>query len=181
THERPSVAFWAASAAGACIVLIFVLRRNGGEPPSLGDVFLLGTVIAGALGYTFAGKLAIRMPGWEIISWQVVILLPFGVIATLILWLIGYRPTSELGVALVGLSYVGLISQYLAFVVFNAAMARAGIARVGQIMLLQPFVIVAIAFLVNGEPITIETIIFAAAVVATVLIGQKARIRRGAS
>ena len=39
-------------------------------------------------------------------------------------------------------------------------------------MLLQPFVIVALALPVNGEPIDIETILFAAAVVVTVLIGS---------
>jgi drug/metabolite transporter (DMT)-like permease len=66
----------------------------------------------------------------------------------------------------------------MAFFVFNAAMAIGGIARVGQIMLLQPFVIVALALLVNGEPINAETMIFAAAVVATVLIGQRMRVRR---
>ena len=71
-----------------------------------------------------------------------------------------------------------LISQYTAFFVFNAAMAIGGIARVGQVMLLQPFVIVALAVPVNGEPINVETIIFAAAVVATVLIGQRMRVRR---
>src|SRR6202048_2045864 len=31
THERPSTGFWLASAAGALIVLTFVLRRSGGE------------------------------------------------------------------------------------------------------------------------------------------------------
>ncbi len=48
-----------------------------------------------------------------------------------------------------GLAYVGLISQYFAFFVFNAAMAMSGVARVGQLMLLQPFVIIALATLVN--------------------------------
>ena len=85
------------------------------------------------------------MPGWEVISWQVVIF---------------------------------LLSQYTAFFVFNAALAIGGIARVGQVMLLQPFVIVALALPVNGEPINIETILFAAAVVATVLIGQRMRVAR---
>jgi hypothetical protein len=45
-------------------------------------------------------------------------------------------------------------------------------------MLLQPFVIVALALPVNGEPINVETILFAAAVVATVLIGQRMRVVR---
>ena len=53
-HERPSLGFWLASAIGAIIVLTFMLRRNGGETFSAGDLFLLGTVASGALGYTFS-------------------------------------------------------------------------------------------------------------------------------
>jgi drug/metabolite transporter (DMT)-like permease len=45
-------------------------------------------------------------------------------------------------------------------------------------MLLQPFAIVALAWPVNGEPIDVETILFAAAVVTTVLIGQRMRVAR---
>lgn len=175
-HERPSRGFWLASAIGAIIVLTFVFRRNEGEAFSAGDIFLLGTVAAGAIGYTFSGRLAARMPGWEVISWQVVIFLPLAALVTFALW-----PVDIVSVpitSLAGLSYVGFISQYVAFVVFNAAMAMGGIARVGQIMLLQPFVIVALALPVNGEPISIETTFFAAAVVATVLVGQRARVSR---
>jgi len=43
---------------------------------------------------------------------------------------------------------------------------------------LQPFVIVALALPVNGEPIDIETSLFATAVVVTVLIGQRMRVVR---
>ncbi len=174
THERPSAGFWLASAAGALIVLGFVLRRDGGETFSAGDLFLLGTVAAGALGYTLSGRLTSLMPGWEVISWQVVIFLVPAALATLLLW-----PADIAQVPLscwTGLAYVGLISQYTAFFVFNAAMARAGIARTGQIMLLQPFVIVALAEPVNGEPISLETVLFAAAVVAAVLVAQRMRV-----
>jgi drug/metabolite transporter (DMT)-like permease len=175
-HERPSRGFWLASAAGTIIVLTFVLRRSGGEVFSVGDVFLLGTVAAGAVGYTLSGRLAALMPGWEVISWQVVLLLPLAVVATFVLW-----PADIAGVPIpswAALAYVGLVSQYTAFFVFNAAMAMGGIARVGQIMLLQPFMIVALALPVNGEPIDVETILFAAAVVTTVLIGQRMRVER---
>lgn len=175
-HERPSFGFWVASIIGAIFVLTFMLRRSGGETFSAGDLFLLGTVASGAVGYTLSGRLAALMPGWEVISWQVVIFLPFAALATFALWPASISSASFSAWA--GLAYVGLISQYMAFFVFNAAMAIGGIARVGQIMLLQPFVIVALALLVNGEPINAETIIFAAAVVATVLIGQRMRVRR---
>ena len=175
-HERPSRGFWLASAAGAIIVLTFVFRRNGGEKITIGDLFLLGTVASGALGYTFSGRLAARMPGWEVISWQVVIFLPLAALATFALWPANIASVSISSWA--GLGYVGFVSQYTAFFVFNAALAIGGIARVGQVMLLQPFAIVALALPVNGEPINVETILFATAVVATVLIGQRMRVVR---
>ena len=175
-HERPSLGFWLASVAGAIIVVIFIFRRSGSIIFSAGDLFLLGTVASGALGYTFSGRLATRMPGWEVISWQVVIFLPLAAVATFALW-----PADIASVSIwpwAGLGYVGFVSQYTAFFVFNAALAIGGIARVGQVMLLQPFAIVALALPVNGEPINVETILFAAAVVATVLIGQRMRVVR---
>ena len=175
-HERPSPGFWLASVLGALIVVTFMLRRNGGMAFSAGDLFLLGAVLSGALGYTFSGRLATLMPGWEVISWQVVIFLPLAAAATFVLWPadIATAPISSW----IGLGYVGLVSQYTAFFVFNAGLAIGGIARVGQVMLLQPFMIVALALPVNGEAIDVETILFAAAVVATVLIGQRMRVTR---
>ena len=174
--ERPSGGFWLASAAGALIVLAFVARRGGGLTVSAGDLFLLGTVVTGAIGYTLSARLTALMPGWEVISWQVVIFLPLALPATFLLWPADIASVPSPSWA--GLAYVGLVSQYAAFFVFNAALAIGGIARVGQVMLLQPFVIVALAWPVNGEPIDIETLLFAAAVVATVLVGQRMRVVR---
>jgi drug/metabolite transporter (DMT)-like permease len=91
------------------------------------------------------------------------------------------RPYGVSGVPLnawLGLAYVGLVSQFFAFFVFNAAMAMSGVARVGQLMLLQPFVIVVLAAIVNGEPIRLTTMAYAAAVVATVLAGQRMTVMR---
>jgi drug/metabolite transporter (DMT)-like permease len=176
-RERPSLGFWLASFAGATLVLIFVIRRGGGADVELGDLFLLGTVISGAFGYTLSGRLSGKMPGWEVISWQVALFLPGSVIASVLLWPndLAEAPAH----AWAGLAYVSLISQYFAFFVFNAAMAMGGVARVGQLMLLQPFVIVALSGPVNGERFEIETVLFAAAVVATVIVGQRMRVTRG--
>jgi drug/metabolite transporter (DMT)-like permease len=175
-HERPSPAFWLASLAGAGIVLIFVFRRNDGVAFGAGDLFLLGMVATGALGYTLSGRLTARMPGWEVISWQVALLLPVFALATFLLWPADILQVQPLAWA--GLAYVSFVSQYTAFFVFNAGLAMGGIARVGQMSLLQPFLIVAMAWPINGEPISVETLGFAAAVVATVLLGQRARVRR---
>jgi drug/metabolite transporter (DMT)-like permease len=175
-HERPSAGFWVVGLVGAAIVVAFVLSQSDARTFALGDLYLFGTVVAGAFGYALSGRLSMRMPGWEVVSWQVAAFLPFAAFMTLVLW------PHDLSIippgAWAGLAYVGLVSQFIAFFVFNAAMAMTGVARVGQLMLLQPFVIVVLAALVNGEPIRLTTLAYAAAVVATVLIGQRTPVQR---
>lgn len=174
--ERPSLGFWLASAAGAGVVVLFVVRHGESSGVGLGDLFLLGTVVAGAFGYTLSGRLSLSMPGWEVICWQVAAFLPLSLLAAITLW-----PHSFASVgtpALLGLAYVSLISQFFAFFVFNAAMAIGGVARIGQLMLLQPFVIVTLAAPVNGEPLRLSTFAYAAAVVAAVVVGQRMRVQR---
>lgn len=175
THERPSLGFWLASAAGAGIVVVFALREGGGGV-SLGDLYLIGTVIAGAFGYAMSGRLSLSMPGWEVICWQVAGFLPLSLLAAAVLWPSHLGAIDAAGWA--GLAYVSLVSQFLAFFVFNAAMALVGVARVSGLMLLQPFVIIVLAAPVNGEPIRLETFAYATAVLATVLVGQRMRVQR---
>jgi drug/metabolite transporter (DMT)-like permease len=175
-HERPSPGFWLVSLAGAALVVAFVLSQNEARTFTLGDIYLLGTVVAGAFGYALSGRLSMSMPGWEVVSWQVAAFLPFSAAAALLLW--PHDLSAVSAPAWVGFAYVSLVSQYFAFFVFNAAMAMAGVARVGQLMLLQPFVIVVLASLVNGEPVRLATLGYAAAVVIVVMIGQRMRIRR---
>jgi len=175
-HERPSLGFWVASIAGAGIVVVFVLHDNDAGRFTAGDLFLLGTVIAGAFGYTLSGRLSEVLPGWEVISWQVALFLPASVLAAVALWPEGLADVPA--PAWAGLAYVSLVSQFLAFFVFNAGLALGGIAHVGQVMLLQPFAIVALAAPVNGEPIRASILAYAAAVVVTVLIAQRMKVRR---
>jgi drug/metabolite transporter (DMT)-like permease len=56
-------------------------------------------------------------------------------------------------------------------------MAMGGIARVSQIQLMQPFVTFALASYFAGEAITLQILLFASAVVATVAISTRTRAR----
>jgi drug/metabolite transporter (DMT)-like permease len=170
-QERPSIGFWLVSLVGAAIVLVFILGNRDARTFALGDLYLVGTVLTGAFGYALSRRLSRVMPGWEVVSWQVVTFLPIFALITLALWPhdLGGIPIAAWG----GLAYVGLVSQYLAFFVFNAAMAISGVARVSQLMLLQPFVILGLAALVNGEPARPSTFAYAGAVVATVFVGRR--------
>jgi drug/metabolite transporter (DMT)-like permease len=176
-HERPSRGFWLVSIVGATIVIMFVLQQSEAHTIALGDLYLLGTALAGAFGYALSGRLSMKMPGWEVISWQVAGFLPIASLATFALW-----PPDFSGVtpaAWAGFVYVSFVSQYLASFVFNPAMVMAGVARIGQLMLLQPFVIVALAVPVNGEPLQLTTLAYALGVVLTVVVGQKMQVQRG--
>src|ERR1700742_2315392 len=75
THERPQPLFWIASMAGAALVIAFALRQGGGAL-SAGDLLLFAAVAVSAIGYAFSGRLTAEMPGWEVISWALVIGLP---------------------------------------------------------------------------------------------------------
>ena len=53
-----------------------MVRQSGAHTIQLGDIYLLGTVLSGAFGYTLSGRLSRMRPGWEVISWQVASFLP---------------------------------------------------------------------------------------------------------
>jgi drug/metabolite transporter (DMT)-like permease len=174
THERPKPLFWIASLAGAALVVAFALRQGGGAL-SAGDLLLFAAVAASAIGYTFSARLAAQMPGWEVISWVLVIGLPVSLPAAVLT-----MPADLSHVAAkpwLALLYVALFSQWIGFFAWNAGMAMGGIARVSQVQLLQPFVTFALAAIFNGETITPQIVLFALAVVATVAISTQTRGR----
>jgi drug/metabolite transporter (DMT)-like permease len=172
THERPRPLFWIASVAGAALVIAFALRQGGGALSS-GDLLLFAAVAVSAVGYAFSGRLTAQMPGWEVISWVLVIALPVSIPAAALT-----MPADITHIApkpWLALLYVALFSQWIGFFAWNAGMAMGGIARVSQIQLLQPFVTFALAASFNGETITLQILLFASAVVATVAISTRTR------
>jgi drug/metabolite transporter (DMT)-like permease len=175
THERPKPLFWIASLAGAALVIAFAIRQGGGAL-SVGDLLLFGAVASSAIGYAYSGRLTALMPGWEVISWALVMALPVSLPAAALT-----MPADLTHIALkpwLALLYVALFSQWIGFFAWNAGMAMGGIARVSQVQLLQPFVTFALAAFFNGETISLQILVFAAAVVATVAISARTRVRR---
>ena len=174
THERPRPLFWIASVAGAALVIAFSLRQGGGAF-STGDLLLFAAVAVSAIGYAFSGRLTSQMPGWEVISWVLVIALPLSIPAAALT-----MPADISHISLkpwLGLLYVALFSQWIGFFAWNAGMAMGGIARVSQIQLLQPFVTFALAAFFNDETVTLQILLFAAAVVVTVAISTRTRAK----
>jgi drug/metabolite transporter (DMT)-like permease len=174
THERPKPLFWIASIAGAALVVAFALRQGGGAF-SAGDLLLFAAVAVAAIGYAFSGRLTAEMPGWEVISWVLVMALPISLPAAAFT-----MPADLPQMALkpwLAVLYVAIFSQWVGFFAWNAGLAIGGIARVSQVQLLQPFITFALAAFFNNETITPQILLFAAAVVATVAISTRMRGR----
>src|SRR5437899_1981865 len=84
-------------------------------------------IAVSAIGYTFSGRLTAQMPGWEVISWALVIGLPISLPAAALTMpadLTQIAPKPWLAVL-----YVALFSQWIGFFAWNAGMALGGIAR----------------------------------------------------
>jgi len=172
--ERPSAGFWVASGAGLAAVLAFAASQGAGV--SGADLLVLGAVALGAVGYAEGGTLARDMGGNRVICWALVlslpVTLPVGVTAAV---LGGVDAPAD---AWLGFAYVALISQFLAFFAWYAALARGGVAKTGQVQLVQPLLTLAWSAALLGEHIGAATLVAALAVVASVVATQRARVGR---
>ncbi len=71
------------------------------------------------------------------------------------------------------------MSQFLAFFAWYAALARGGVAKIGQVQLVQPLLTLGWAAALLGEHIGAATLIAALAVVASVVATQRTRVEEG--
>lgn len=171
--ERPGLAFWGWSIAGAALVMIFSLSGADIEP-GLGDLWLACAALSASCGYVISGKLARNRPGWEVISWALVVTAPLSLAGTWFTWDTGISNPDD--GAMTALLYLSLGSMYAGFVFWNWGMAIGGIARVGQVQLLQSFVTLGFSALLLGETVTPVMLGFAAAVGFVVWCGRKAKV-----
>jgi drug/metabolite transporter (DMT)-like permease len=173
--DRPSPLFWFCAVSGGLLVALFAVRDSG-FTPTAGDVGLFAACICASIGYVISGKLSRFMTGWEVISWALIFISPISIIGTIYTWEPRFANASLQ--AHVSLGYLGLISMYLGFFAWNVAMAKGGIARVGQVQLLQTFVTLLIAYLLLGEHIGWDAIVFAGAVSLLVYVSRRAKIQK---
>ena len=173
--ERPSTGFWVAAVAGSAIVVGFALWQGGGSLHGA-DLALFAAVIAAAMGYAEGARLSQVMSGQEVISWALVMALP--VLLPVTLWLGWKYGVSASAKAWAGFAYVSLFSMFIGFFFWYKGLALGGIARVSQVQLLQPFMTLLGAALVLGEPLLLQNLLFAAAVVSVVAIGRRMPVRR---
>ena len=175
--DRPSPLFWACTILGGLLVAGFALRESGFEF-STGDIWMFLACPFCSLGYVISGKLSRHITGWEVICWALVLVSPITFIGVWSVWEPRFlEPTPA---AFWALMYLGFFSMLIGFFAWNIGLGMGGIARVGQVQLLQTFFTLGLSSLLVGEHIGWDTIAFATAVVALVAIARRAPIERHA-
>ena len=171
--ERPRLLFWVSTVVGSITIVIFSLSSDGGSLQT-GDLLLLGSVIAAGFGYAEGARLSRQLGAWQTISWALVISAPillFPALETM-----PYNIFSVGWQSLGGFAYVSVVSMFLAFVVWYKGLALGGIARIGQLQLLQPFLTIAAAAMLLHEHVSWAEVLAALIVITCVLIGRHAGV-----
>jgi drug/metabolite transporter (DMT)-like permease len=167
--ERPKPVFWLFSLIGAATVSGFALSRSDGGS-LIGDGLMIAAILLCGLGYAEGATLSRRLGGWQVISWA--LLLSFPAIAAIT---VATAPATWSGIgtpAWIGLGYVSVFSMLIGFVFWYRGLALGGIAGVGQLQLLQPFLGLILAAVFLHESIA-WSMIASTAVVVLCVAGAK--------
>lgn len=149
--ERPKKAFWLFSVIGSLLVVGFAFTGDV-SLSATGDMQMLAAVVACGFGYAEGAKLSKVMGGWQVISWALVISLPFMMVASYIS--IPANLSQIKTTTIIALGYVSLFSMFLGFIFWYRGLVIGGIAAVGQLQLLQPFIGLSLSVIVLHETVT---------------------------
>jgi drug/metabolite transporter (DMT)-like permease len=172
--EHPSVGFWIFAGLGSGLVIIFALLTGGGSIQWT-DLALLGAISAASLGYAEGAILSRKFGSWQVICWALILSVP--VLLPIVLQHLPANFSAVPVKAILAFLYVSIFSMFLGFFAWYRGLALGGIARIGQIQLIQPFLTIMASVILLGEHLTVETISFAAAVIGCVILGKRTQIR----
>jgi drug/metabolite transporter (DMT)-like permease len=177
-QEKPSPGFWAFALLGSGIVVGFALRENRGALHPA-DLAILAAGIMASFGYAEGARASRTLGGTQTICWALLLALPVTVPLTIVQGMAHADAIAGAGVrAWTGVAYTSVFSMFLGFFFWYRGMVLGGVARVGQVQLVQPFLTLLGAALVLGEPLQGQHLLFALAVIATVGFGRRMQIRR---
>lgn len=160
TQERVSKRFWVASVAGLGLLTWFTITRPGAaEFDPLADLLLIFAVFFSSWCYVEGAVLTKTFPGWQVISWVLVISLPATLIGSSLLIANGAIAFPPTGNALVGMAGISLVSMFLGFFAWYKGLAMAGITLGSQVQQLQAPLTVLWAAVLLGQPLAAEAIL----------------------
>jgi len=176
TREQVTRAFWFAAVLGTTAVIAFSLSRGELGPGSvIADTMLVLGVIASSVGYVLGAEATKSIPGWQVISWVVVMALPITVPVSAVLWWTTKDSYATTGSQWGALIVLGVSSMYLGFFAWYRGLSQAGVAYGGQVQQLQVLLSLVWSAVLLGEIVTWVTIAAALVVIVAVAWAQVTR------
>lgn len=175
--HRQTAGFWLAAMAGSLLVAGYGVAKSGWVMTPA-DLMLLGAAVACGFGYGEGARL-----GAEIGQSRVACLMPLMAtpLAIAVCW--GKLPVDWGRIpatAWLALLYNGWISAFGGFFFWYRALHRGGVARIGQLQLLQPFFTLTASALLLREAVTWGDWVVAVLVIGCVFAAQRSgRTRPG--
>jgi drug/metabolite transporter (DMT)-like permease len=176
--DRPSKIFWWATAIGSLTVVGFALSRGGGTFTSP-DLALLAAVIVVSVGYAEGAILGRTLGTWQVICWALAYSMPLLMpITAWAVWHYGFQPGTT---SLLGLLYVSILSAFLGLFAWYHGLTLGGVARVGQLMMLQPFMTLTFTSLFMGEHFGWEAVICTVVVAISIAVARRSSAKQAAA
>lgn len=173
--DRPAPLFWVAAFIGCATVVIFVLI-SGETGFAAGDLLMLGAVVVGGMGYVEGGRMSREIGSWQTICWALIVSVPF--LLPVVGATVAQNGLDASPQAWLGFAYVCVFSMFLGFFAWYRGLALGGIARVGQVQLIQAFLTITWSGLLLGEHIHPAMIVAALVVLVMIAIIRRAPIQK---
>ncbi len=164
--------FWIGTLSGVLVVMTFAITQGGGTIVA-GDAWLLCAVGSAGVGNSSGGLIARKIGGWQTICWALLVVSPitFGAVLQDNARFTLHAPFA----AWMSLLYLGTVSSLLAFFAWIKGLSIGGIARIGQLQLIQTFTILPFSAMLLGEPITYASLIASLAVLFCAILCLRTR------
>ena len=168
--KHPGTSFWVASTLGTGLLVFFSISRGGTSSADLlTDLIIVGAVIASSYCYVEGAGLTNYLPGWQVISWVVVISLPIAIPGTIAVYLATSSEYTLQFDAVFGMLAIGLSSMYLGFIAWYRGLRDFGVAHGSQVQQLQAIMTLGWSALLLGESVTLTMFLSAIGIVLCVL------------
>lgn len=179
-HERPPWRFWIACLLGTGAVVVFVVHQ-GSAAVDLADGWLVLAMLSVGLAYVEGGRVSRELGGATTLCWAMIALAPaVAVPLGLAVWTRDW-PAPIPAEAWAGLCYAGIVSMFLGSVLWYRGLAAGGIARIGQLNLIQPLFALLWSALLLGERVTAVAVVCAIVVIAAMAVCIRSRVAQRAA
>ncbi|MFZ9100049.1 MAG: DMT family transporter [Candidatus Planktophila sp.] len=169
-RKHPGASFWIASTLGTVLLVFFSISRGGTSSADLiTDLIIMGAVIASSYCYVEGAGLTNYLPGWQVISWVVIVSLPIAIPGTIAVYLATSSEYTLQLDAVLGMLGIGLSSMYLGFFAWYRGLRDFGVAHGSQVQQLQAIMTLGWSALLLGENVTLTMVLSAIGIVLCVL------------